>query len=164
MVIIMMGVEGSGKTTIGKILAEKLGWKFYDADDYHPKSNVEKIRRGVPLTDDDRQPWLEEVRKLIRSSLNRNEPSIVACSALKKSYRDYLTHGEDNVIFVYLRGDKDTISKRLASRKGHFAGTELLESQLQTLEEPEGAITADITNEPQAITDYIIKKLELLHS
>ncbi len=164
MVIIIMGVEGSGKTTIGKMLAEKLGWKFYDADDYHPKSNVEKMRRGVPLNDYDRQPWLAEVRKLISFSLNHNEPSIVACSALKESYREYLKHKEDDVIFVYLRGDKNTISNRLAARKGHFAGTELLKSQLQTLEEPQDAITADIANKPEAITDYIIKKLESLYS
>lgn len=159
-----MGVEGSGKTTIGKMLAEKLGWKFYDADDYHPKSNIDKMQRGMALNDDDRRPWLAEVRKLISFSLNLNEPSIVACSALKKSYREYLKREEDNVIFVYLRGDKDTISKRLAFRKGHIAGMELLESQLQTLEEPQDAITADIANKPEAITDYIIKKLEPLHS
>lgn len=161
MVIIIMGVEGTGKTTIGKMLAQKLGWKFYDADDYHPKRNIEKMRSGVPLNDEDRWPWLKEVRKLIDSSLNINEPSIIACSALKSSYRQYLKQQEEKIIFVYLKGDKNTILKRLASREKHFAGTQLLESQLQTLEEPEGAIACDISGEPEVITDYIIEKLEL---
>jgi gluconokinase len=161
MVIIIMGVEGTGKTTIGKMLAQKLGWKFYDADDYHPKRNIEKMRSGLPLNDEDRWPWLKEVRKLIDSSLNRNESSIIACSALKSSYRQYLKQQNEKIIFVYLKGNKNTISKRLASREGHFAGTELLESQLQTLEEPEGVITCDISREPEVISDYIIEKLEL---
>jgi gluconokinase len=164
MVIITMGVEGTGKTTIGKMLAEKLGWKFYDADDYHPKRNIEKMRRGIPLNDEDRWPWLKEVRKVIDSSLNLNEPSIIACSALKSSYRQYLKQQNDKIIFVYLKGDKNTISKRLALRKGHFAGTQLLESQLQTLEEPECVLTCDISRQPEVITDYIIEKLELSQS
>jgi gluconokinase len=161
MVIIIMGVEGTGKTTIGKMLAEKLGWKFYDADDYHPKRNIDKMRRGIPLNDEDRWPWLEEIGRLINSSLNLNEPSVIACSALKRSYREYLKQQEERIIFVYLKGDKNTISKRLASRKGHFAGTQLLESQLQALEEPEGVLTCDISRQPEVITDYIIEKLEL---
>ncbi len=161
MVIIIMGVEGTGKTTIGKLLARKLGWKFYDADDYHPKRNIEKMASGVQLNDEDRWPWLKEVRKLIDSSLNLNEPSIIACSALKSSYRQYLKREKEKIIFVYLKGDKNTITKRLASRKGHFAGTQLLESQLQTLEEPEGVIACDISRQPEVIADYIIEKLEL---
>ena len=164
MVIIIMGVEGTGKTTIGKLLARKLGWKFYDADDYHPKRNIDKMASGLPLDDEDRWPWLEEVRKLIDSSLNLNESSIIACSALKSSYRQYLKRDEKKIIFVYLKGDKSTITKRLASRKGHFAGTQLLESQLQTLEEPEGVITCDISRPPEEISDYIIEKLELSRS
>jgi gluconokinase len=157
-----MGVEGTGKTTIGKMLAEKLGWKFYDADDYHPVANIEKMRNGIPLDDEERRPWLNEIRNLINSSLNRNEPSIIACSALKNSYREFLKQNKEQIIFVYLKGDKNTISKRLASRKGHFAGTQLLESQLRTLEEPEGVITADISKRPEVIADSIIEKLELL--
>ena len=162
MVIIIMGVEGTGKTTIGKMLAEKLGWKFYDADDYHPVANIEKMRNGIPLDDEERRPWLNEIRNLINSSLNGNEPSIIACSALKNSYREFLKQNKEQIIFVYLKGDKNTISKRLASRKGHFAGTQLLESQLRTLEEPEGVITADISKRPEVIADSIIEKLELL--
>jgi gluconokinase len=157
-----MGVEGTGKTTIGKMLAEKLGWKFYDADDYHPVANIEKMRNGIPLDDEERRPWLNEIRNLINSSLNRNEPSIIACSALKNSYREFLKQNKEQIIFVYLKGDKNTISKRLASRKGHFAGTQLLESQLRTLEEPEGVITADISKRPEVIADSIIEKLKLL--
>jgi gluconokinase len=162
MVIIIMGVEGTGKTTIGNMLAEKLGWKFYDADDYHPKRNIEKMRSGVPLNDDDRWPWLKEVRKLINSSLNLNETSIIACSALKRSYREYLKQQNEKIIFIYLKGDKNTILRRLASRKGHFAGTQLLESQLNTLEEPGGVLTCDISKQPEVITSYIIEKLKLL--
>lgn len=162
MVIIIMGVEGTGKTTIGKMLAEKLGWKFYDADDYHPVANIEKMRNGIPLDDEERRPWLNEIRNLINSSLNRNEQSIIACSALKNSYREFLKQSKEQIIFVYLKGDKNTISKRLASRKGHFAGTQLLESQLRTLEEPEGVITADISKRPEVIADSIIEKLKLL--
>jgi len=97
MVIIIMGVEGTGKTTIGKMLAEKLGWKFYDADDYHPVANIEKMRNGIPLDDGDRRPWLNEIRNLINSSLNLNEPSIIACSALKNSYREFLKQRTDNI-------------------------------------------------------------------
>jgi gluconokinase len=159
-----MGVEGTGKTTIGKLLARKLGWSFYDADDYHPKRNIEKMQRGLPLNDEDRWPWLKEVRRLIDSSLSLNEPSVIACSALKSSYRQYLKREEKKIIFVYLKGDKNTITNRLASRKGHFAGTQLLESQLQTLEEPEGVITCDISRPPEKISDYIIEKLELSQS
>jgi gluconokinase len=161
MVIIIMGVEGTGKTTIGKMLAEKLGWNFYDADDYHPKRNIEKMRSGIPLNDEDRWPWLKEIRKLINSSLNLKEPSIFACSALKRSYREYLKQQNDNIIFVYLKGDKNTILRRLASRKGHFAGTQLLESQLKTLEEPGCVLTCDISKQPEVITGYIIEKLKL---
>ena len=161
MVIIIMGVEGTGKTTIGKLLAKKLGWKFYDADDYHPKRNIEKMASGLPLNDEDRWPWLEGVRKLIDSSLNLNEPSIIACSALKSSYRQYLKREKEKIVFVYLKGDKNTITKRLASRKDHFAGTQLLESQLHTLEEPEGVIACDISRQPEVIADDIIEKLEL---
>lgn len=164
MVIIIMGVEGAGKTTIGKMLAEKLGWKFYDADDYHPKRNIDKMRSGIPLNDEDRWPWLKEVGRLINSCFNLNESCIIACSALKRSYREYLKQQNDKIIFVYLKGDKNTISKRLASRKEHFAGTQLLESQLQTLEEPEGVLTCDISIKPKVITDYIIEKLGLSKS
>lgn len=161
MVIIIMGVEGTGKTTIGELLARKLGWKFYDADDYHPRRNIEKMASGLPLTDEDRWPWLEEVRKLIDTSLNLNESSIIACSALKHSYRLYLRRENEKITFVYLKGDKNTITRRLRSRKGHFAGTQLLESQLQTLEEPEGVIACDISKQPEIIADYIIEKLGL---
>lgn len=162
MVVIIMGVEGTGKTTIGKMLAQKLGWKFYDADDYHPKRNIEKMRSGVPLNDEDRWPWLRNVRELVVSSLNLNTPSIIACSALKNSYREYLKQNKEKIIFVYLKGDKNTILKRLTSRKGHFAGTELLESQLKTLEEPEDVISFDISKKPEVIADSIIEKLGLL--
>jgi len=162
MVVIIMGVEGTGKTTVGRMLAEKLGWKFYDADDYHPEANIEKMRSGIPLSDEDRWPWLKNVRELIDSSLNLNAPSIIACSALKNSYREYLKQNKEEIIFVYLMGDKNTILKRLASRRGHFAGTELLESQFKTLEEPEGVISFDISKNPEVIADSIIEKLGLL--
>ena len=125
MVIILMGVSGSGKTTIGRRLADELGWKFYDGDDYHPRANVEKMARGVPLDDDDRAPWLESLRDLIRSCLARGESAVLACSALKRSYRQHLLIDE-SVKLVYLKGDYELIEDRLEGRRGHFMKPEML--------------------------------------
>ena len=122
MVLIIMGVEGTGKTTIGKMLADRLGWKFYDADDYHPKRNIEKMRSGIPLDDEDRWPWLKEVGRLINSSLNLNEPSVIACSALKRSYREYLKQKNEKIIFVYLRILRTYPNKNFQSIFGSFMG------------------------------------------
>ncbi len=158
MILIITGVAGAGKTTVGKILAKKLNWKFYDADDFHPQRNIEKIRRGVSLSDEDRRPWLEALRLLIR---NQTGPVVIACSALKQSYRNYLQEGRTDVEFIFLKGDRELIRNRLEERKGHYAGADLLEGQLRALEEPEGALTEDITRDSEAIADDIIRVLNL---
>ena len=158
MVLIIMGVSGAGKTTVGRVLAHRLGWKFYDADDLHPEENKKKIHNGIPLTDEDRLPWLGALRNLIRGL---DTPAVIACSALKKSYRDMLAVSGLNVRFVYLQGDDRTIRVRLEGRKEHFAGAGILESQLEALEEPDDALWENIDADPEAIADDIVRKLEL---
>lgn len=160
MIVIVMGVVGAGKTTIGHLLAEQMGWEFADADDFHPPSNVEKIRQGIPLSDDDRRPWLARLRSAIDQWIAEMREVVLACSALKRSYRQELETGPE-VRFVYLKGSADLIAKRLRSRHGHFAGEQILASQLADLEEPEGALTADISSTPQEIVAEIREKLGL---
>lgn len=158
MIIIIMGVSGVGKSTAGAVLAERLGWSFRDADDYHPKSNIQKIKNGIPLTDDDRLPWLEALRELIRTP---HGVMVLACSALKQSYRDFLKDGREDVAFVFLKGNRALIEKRLEGRRGHFAGPGILESQLRDLEEPEDALVVDASLDPQSIAQEIINALGL---
>ena len=158
MVLIIMGVAGSGKTTVGGVLARKLGWSFYDADDFHPKENKEKINRGISLTDEDRLPWLLTIRDLIRGL---NEPAVIACSALKETYREVLKESGGDIRFIYLAGSAELIKDRLRERKGHFAGVPILESQLGALEEPEDALREDIRQDPESIAEDIIGKLNL---
>lgn len=157
MVIIVWGVAGVGKTTVGKLLARKLGWKSYDADDFHPQSNIDKMERGVPLTDEDRQPWLEKLREQIKKSLAANEDMVLACSALKKKYRDRLKVS-DEVKFVFLRGDREQIAEQLRHRRGHFMNPDLLESQFADLEEPlpsENAIVVELGKKPGELVEEI---------
>jgi gluconokinase len=135
MVVIVWGVAGVGKTTVGKLLTDELGWKFIEADDFHPAANIEKMKRGEPLTDKDRQPWLQRLRKRIDQSLSAGENAVVACSALKKKYRDLLRVNA-NVVFVFLRGSRERIAEQLKSRRGHFFDPRLLGSQFADLEEP----------------------------
>lgn len=137
MVIIIMGVSGSGKTTVGQALAEKLSWEFEDADSYHPKANVDKMKRGEPLTDEDRAGWFLSLRDLIgvRSGGKRN--LVLACSALKRAYRAMLAGGDSDLWFVHLKGDRELIAERLSLRKDHFMNPKLLESQFAALEEPD---------------------------
>lgn len=158
MIIVIMGVSGAGKTTVGAILAKRLGSDFRDADDFHPKGNIEKIKAGIPLTDADRLPWLAALRELMRS---RDAGMILACSALKQSYRDYLRDGRSDVAFVYLKGDASLIEKRLEGRRGHFAGPGILDSQLNDLEEPEDALVVDASRDPEIIVKEIISALGL---
>ena len=158
MVLIIMGVAGAGKTTVGRILALRLGWKFYDADDFHSEENKEKIRNGVPLTDEDRLPWLLTLHDLINGL---DAGAVIACSALKRKYRNILSGSSRDVRFVYLKGDKKLIRDRLKGREGHFAGAGILESQLETLEEPVDAIIEDIGPDPETIADDIVAKLWL---
>src|SRR5437763_1727487 len=138
MIVIVMGVVGAGKTTVGSILAAELGWQFADADDFHPPANVEKIRSGTALTDADRAPWLELLRKAIVGWSAANANVVLACSALKSSYREELNIGPA-LSFVYRKGSAPLIAERLHQRHGHFAGESILSSQLADLEEPQSA-------------------------
>jgi gluconokinase len=144
MVVLLMGVTGSGKTTVGEKLAAELGWTFSDADDFHPAANKAKMRAGIPLTDDDRWPWLLAVRQVIEQALRDNRGAIVACSALKAAYRDVLAGGLEPVRFVLLDGDPAVLKARLAQRRHEFMNPALLESQIDTLERPPNAIVIDI--------------------
>lgn len=160
MIVIVMGVVGAGKTTIGRLLAEQLRWDFADADDYHPGANVEKIRHGIALDDDDRRPWLERLRVAITQWIAEERNVVLACSALKRSYRQELDVGSE-VRFVFLKGDASLIAKRLRAREGHFAGEQILASQFADLEEPEGAVIAEIDSTPQQIVSEIREQLGL---
>src|SRR5438552_269499 len=152
MIVVLMGVSGSGKTTIGRVLAQELGWSFIDADDYHPAANVEKMHRGLPLNDDDRRPWLQTLRRLADDATERHEDVVLACSALKHAYQEYLEQDvPENVRYVYLSGSEELIRQRLAARKGHFMNPGLLHSQFETLEPPEDAVVIDVTPSPEAV-------------
>jgi gluconokinase len=153
-----MGVVGAGKTTVGSLLAQKLGWRFADADDFHPAANVEKIRRGIPLNDSDRAPWLDALRDAILRWNREGQNAVLACSALKRKYRDVLR--ADGVQFVYLQGDCELIQQRLRARHGHFASDSILKSQFEDLEKPTEAITVEIDKTPEAIVSEIIDKLK----
>ena len=155
MVVVLMGVSGSGKSTIGKMFAERLRWRFYDADVLHSATNREKMRRGIPLTDADRLPWLRRIRRVIERCLAAGTDAVVACSALKQSYRDVIVVDADKVRIVYLRGSTELIAKRLAARKGHFMPPDLLPSQFATLEEPRDAIAVDVSGTPEQIVGAI---------
>jgi gluconokinase len=135
-IVIVIGVSGSGKTTVGRALGTLLGWSFLDADDYHPEANIAKMSRGEPLTDADRAPWLEILRTEIAARLARGEDAILACSALKKAYRQQLQVDPAQVRFVYLKVSPELLQERLAQRPGHFMKLSMLQSQLATLEEP----------------------------
>lgn len=145
MIVVLMGVSGSGKTTVGKLLAEQLGWTFVEGDDYHPRSNVEKMSAGQPLTDDDRRPWLAALRERIDQARGSGENLVLACSALKHSYQDYLErHDPAHVRYVYLHGPEELIAQRLADRKGHFMNPSLLHNQFETLQPPTHAVRVGI--------------------
>ncbi|WP_165232814.1 gluconokinase [Aquisphaera insulae] len=159
MIVVLMGVTGSGKTTVGRILAGRLGWPFFDADDYHPAANVEKMRRGIPLTDADRKPWLERLSGLIDEAVARGESLVLACSALKHAYQEYLRHHGDAVRYVCLCGSPELIRARLAARRGHFMDPSLLASQLEILEPPADAVRVDVGGTPEAIADEIRARL-----
>jgi gluconokinase len=160
MVVIVMGVVGAGKTTIGRLLAEQLGWQFADADDFHPASNVEKIRHGIALNDADREPWLASLRLRVSEWIAEDVNAVLACSALKQSYRRDLQVGPE-VHFVYLKGSPKLIAERLRARQGHFANEQILASQFVDLEEPESALIVDIAESPERIVTIIRERLGL---
>lgn len=156
--IVLMGVSGCGKSTIGVRLARKLERDFLEGDTFHPVSNVEKMSRGVPLDDDDRRPWLTAIAGAIDDARESGRKVVVTCSALKRSYRAILVAGHDDVAFVYLKGDQHLIAQRLAARAGHFMPPKLLESQFAALEEPgadEGSIVMTVDHTPDQIVDAI---------
>jgi gluconokinase len=162
MIVVLMGVSGSGKTTVGKVLAAELSWTFLDADDYHPPANIEKMRRGIPLDDEDRRPWLQTLRQRVDEACERGENVILACSALKHAYQEYLQHDVHGCIrYVHLRGSEALIRQRLAARKGHFMNPGLLHSQFENLEPPADALQVDITPRPEAIAAEIRHQLGL---
>ena len=161
MVVVIFGVSGAGKTTIGELLAQELHWKFYDADDFHPQVNIDKMERGEPLTDEDRQPWLQSLREAITRSLAANENAVLACSALKRKYRELLRVNAD-VKFVFLHGSRARIADQLKQRRGHFIDPALLDSQFADLEEPESSedmLTIELRGEPDELVEQIRQKL-----
>jgi gluconokinase len=163
--LVIMGVSGSGKSTIADRLAARLGWRYEDGDKYHPPGNVAKMSAGQPLTDEDRWPWLQAIADEIDRTCKAGERAVVACSALKRAYRDILVHGRDDVRIVFLNGTQDLIAERLAARKGHFMPPGLLASQFRTLEPPrpgERPITVSIDAPVEPIVDNIIRQLNLV--
>lgn len=167
-VLVLMGVSGSGKSTVAGILAGALRWDLQEGDDLHPESNVEKMASGVPLTDEDRWPWLDVIAEWIREHTSQGEPGIVTCSALKRSYRDVLTKGsEGNVVFVHLAGTRERISGRLNVRMDHFMPSTLLDTQMTTLEpiqSDEHAIVVDVGPPPATVAATIIEELERMRA
>jgi gluconokinase len=159
MIIILMGVSGSGKTTIGRLLAQGLSWPFSDGDDFHPQANIDKMKTGIPLTDDDRDVWLATLRQHIDTLVHGHRSAVLACSALKQKYRDRLGGDQPEVRFVYLKGDYELIRRRLLARRGHFMPAGLLKSQFQTLEEPADAPAIDIAQTPEAAVEQIRRVL-----
>ncbi len=163
-VIVVMGVSGSGKTTIASRLAARLGWQFVEADAFHSAANVAKMRAAIPLTDEDRRPWLDAIARWIDSARAAGRPSVVACSALKRAYRDRLMAGRRDVRLVYLRGSYDLVAGRMAGRKGHYMPLDLLRSQFDALEEPgpdEEPLVVSIEPPPDAIVETIVAALGL---
>jgi gluconokinase len=162
--LVVMGVSGSGKSTIAESLAQRLGWTFEDGDRFHPASNVAKMSAGHPLTDEDRRPWLQAIAGEISRVCKAGERVVIACSALKRAYRDILVHGRSDVRIVYLKGTQELIANRLAHRKGHFMPPGLLTSQFKTLEPPgpnENPVIVSIDASVEAIVDDIVRQLGL---
>lgn len=162
MIAIIMGVSGSGKSTIGEKMAEATGGDFFDGDDFHPQANIDKMHAGHPLTDEDRIPWLQRLRQLIEEQKHKGVPTFIACSALKKTYRMILTgDGDPAVKFVFLEGSFSLIQERIEARKGHFMAESLLRSQFDALQAPEGAVTVDISQSPDQIVNELKRHLHL---
>jgi len=158
MIFLVMGVAGSGKSTVGQSLTKRLGWVFLEADDFHSATNKEKMHRGVPLTDADRMPWLDAMHAELKSEEAGGKNVVLACSALKEEYRLRLTAGL-NVKVIFLRGSKELIAARLRQRSGHFAGEAILDDQFAVLEEPRNALMVDISERPEKIVEEILKNV-----
>lgn len=163
MIVVVMGVSGSGKTTVSALLAARLGWQYREGDDLHPGANVEKMRGGTPLTDADRLPWLHRIAQEIDGWRARGEPGVLTCSALKRAYRDIIIGGRPEVALAYLKGSPDLIARRMAARHEHFMPAALLASQFATLQEPtpdERPIVVDVGEPPGEIAARIARELE----
>jgi gluconokinase len=162
--LIVMGVSGSGKSTIGSQLADRLNWRYEDGDKFHPKANVAKMSAGHPLSDEDRWPWLRAIAEEIDRVCNAGQHAVIACSALKRAYRDILVHGRTDVRIIFLNGSQTLIASRLAQRKHHFMPSELLTSQFKTLEPPdasENPVTVALDGSVEAIVEDIVNQLKL---
>lgn len=157
MTIVVMGVAGSGKTTVGRQIAAALGAEFRDGDDFHSPANVQKMSGGIGLTDDDRWPWLERLRHEVIEARPERTTLVLACSCLKASHRRLLSEGRDDVTFVYLRASRELVRLRLAARHGHFAGEALVDSQFRELEEPVDAIALDAALPPAALVETVVR-------
>lgn len=164
MIYVVMGVSGAGKTLIGKRLADALDLSFYDGDDFHPAENVQKMKSGTPLNDEDRWPWLKMIAQNMDLWQKRDGGAVLACSALKKSYRRYLSsHADSSLIFIYLKGSKETIASRLKKRDGHYMPADLLTSQFEALEEPDdAAVSVSVEQPPNEIIGEIKQKIQPL--
>lgn len=158
--VIVMGVAGSGKTTVGEALARQLDWEFYDADGFHPAANINKMASGIPLDDSDRAPWLVSLHALVSASLQENRPGVLACSALQDSYRQKLLKGNRDVLIVYLKGSYDLIWSRLSTRQDHYMKPHMLKSQFEALEEPSDVLTIDIALPVSEIVQEILRNME----
>ncbi|WP_163118224.1 gluconokinase [Acinetobacter pittii] len=166
MIVIAMGVCGTGKTLIGELLSEQLACEFLDGDTLHSAENKSKMSQGIPLTDEDRMPWLQAIRKVIEEKQQAGETAVFTCSSLKRVYRDILRGSDQNVQFIYLKGSYELLQQRLAERAGHFFDPSLLQTQLDTLEEPDAheAITIDIALTPEQIVVQVMQKLGITDS
>ena len=161
MVILVMGVAGSGKTTIGQLLAKELGWSFIDADDVHPPANIKKMSAGQPLNDEDRAPWLAALRQRIEDCLARSENAVVTCSALKQRYRKVIVVDPQKVKIVHLHGSPELLRSRIAGRKGHFMSASMLDSQLASLEPPVNALKLDVVQTPPELVARIRREYDI---
>lgn len=153
MIVVIMGVAGCGKTTVGRMLAARQGWEFIDADDHHPPANIDKMSHGIPLQDEDRWPWLDRLNALLRAAHARGDCCVLACSALKQRYRERLARGMAEVRWIHLTGSFDLLLARLQQRQGHYMKAGMLRSQFEALEAPEDALTLDITPAPEALSE-----------
>lgn len=153
--VVVMGVAGCGKSTVGRLLAEELSWEFLDGDDFHPPHNVAKMQAGTPLTDDDRSEWLGVLHSLLERAVREGRPAVLACSALKKAYRRRLVGDLRGVRFVYLQGSYEVLERRLAARQSHFMKSNMLKSQFEVLEEPKDALNLDVSASPEQLVALI---------
>jgi gluconokinase len=151
MVIVIMGVSGSGKSTVGRLLAQRLDWTYFEGDEFHSAGNIDKMSKGIALDDDDRMPWLASIKEVIDKCVKRGSDAVIACSALRREYRRVLTARVSDIHFVYLEGDPDTIRERINSRDRHYMKATMLESQFSSLEKPDDAMVIDIRHSPQDI-------------